>query len=69
MYREEWWALRGTGDEDEDKPLVFEDEPKESGGGGCAVEDIMTALEGCIMTDLLPLSSSLERTVSGKVGL
>ncbi|XP_063854225.1 gamma-aminobutyric acid type B receptor subunit 2-like isoform X1 [Scylla paramamosain] len=67
MYREEWWALRGTGEEDEDaKPIVFEDEPRESGGGGCAVEDIMTALEGCIMTDLLPLSSSLERTVSGK---
>ncbi|KAK8747898.1 hypothetical protein OTU49_016218, partial [Cherax quadricarinatus] len=67
MYREEWWTLRGNGEDlEDDGTLDFEDEPKESGGGGCAVEDIMTALEGCIMTDLLPLTTSLEKTVSGK---
>lgn len=67
MYREKWWDLRGNGDGDEDDSLDFEDEPPESGGSGCSVEDIMTALEGCIMTDLLPLATSLTKTVSGKV--
>nr|XP_027225527.1 LOW QUALITY PROTEIN: gamma-aminobutyric acid type B receptor subunit 2-like [Penaeus vannamei] len=67
MYREKWWDLRGNGDGDEDESLDFEDEPPESGGSGCSVEDIMTALEGCIMTDLLPLATrSLTKTVSGK---
>ncbi|XP_047485840.1 gamma-aminobutyric acid type B receptor subunit 2-like [Penaeus chinensis] len=66
MYREKWWDLRGNGDGDEDDSLDFEDEPPESGGSGCSVEDIMTALEGCIMTDLLPLATSRTKTVSGK---
>ncbi|XP_066944168.1 uncharacterized protein GABA-B-R2 isoform X2 [Macrobrachium rosenbergii] len=67
MYREEWWTLRGNGDDDDDEGVIdMKDEPEESGGGGCAVEDIMVALEGCIMTDLLPLATSQTKTVSGK---
>ncbi|KAK4287102.1 hypothetical protein Pmani_039818, partial [Petrolisthes manimaculis] len=65
MYRESWWDLPGN-EEETVAEVDFEDEPQESGGGGCAVEDIMTALEGCIMTDLLPLATSLTRTVSGR---
>ncbi|XP_068205833.1 gamma-aminobutyric acid type B receptor subunit 2 isoform X7 [Palaemon carinicauda] len=66
MYREEWWTLRGNSDDDDDSIIDLKDEPEESGGGGCAVEDIMAALEGCIMTDLLPLSTAQVKTVSGK---
>ncbi|KAE8743433.1 hypothetical protein FOCC_FOCC010969 [Frankliniella occidentalis] len=33
----------------------------------CAQEDLRTSLEGCILTDLLPLSTSGEITVSGIV--
>lgn len=34
---------------------------------GCSVEEIMTALEATIMTDLLPLSTSGDITISGIV--
>ncbi|KAI5700955.1 hypothetical protein M8J75_004586 [Diaphorina citri] len=31
----------------------------------CPIEELVTALDGCILTDLLPLSTSGEITVSG----
>ena len=66
MYREYWWDKEGNGDDEEGEP---QDEPHESGGTGCAVEEIMTALEGCIMTDLLPLASHSNWTASGRVSI
>jgi hypothetical protein len=34
---------------------------------GCTSEELLEALDGCILTDLLPLSTSGEITVSGIV--
>ncbi|XP_047740705.1 uncharacterized protein LOC108679805 [Hyalella azteca] len=73
MYREEWWAL----DEEVHGPQERETHETTVNPGGhqslpndtegkCAVEEIMAALEGCIMTDLLPISSHDRPTVSGK---
>ena len=75
MYRTEWWARRGSGGSEGaeaslEEPLLDEDgleDEDKAGGGGCSVEEIMTALEGCIMTDLLPLAQSTNPTISGKV--
>ncbi|CAL4079396.1 unnamed protein product [Meganyctiphanes norvegica] len=65
MFRAEWWTLQGNGDDSEDDPSL-EDEPEVAGGTGCAVEEIMIALEGCIETDMLPLAAGNLKTVSGK---
>lgn len=63
MYRDQWWRL--TGDQDEEAPADVD--PFGPGEGKCRVEDIMTALEGCVMTDLLPLATNNGLTISGKV--
>ena len=66
MYRNEWWTLTGT--EDDENP-EYDEMPFGPGEGKCMVEEIMIALEGCVMTDLLPLATSGNATVSGKVGI
>lgn len=33
----------------------------------CTLEELTNALEGCILTDLLPLSTNGEITISGNV--
>ena len=35
----------------------------------CSEEELVGALEGCIMTDLLPTAADHRVTISGKVGL
>ena len=75
MYREDWWALDNSDDILPNFPGPTSTEGPNSTtspfntveDGGCAVEEIMTALEGCIMTDLLPLASHDRKTVSGRV--
>lgn len=38
-------------------------------GGGCAPSELAEALQGAILTDLLPLSTSQQITVAGIVSL
>lgn len=72
MYRRNWWSLKGNADIDstvygEDEEDVFEQNGEPFNPNECMVENMMTALEGCIMLDLLPLATNEGPTVSGKV--
>lgn len=68
MYHDKWWSLEGSDSSETDTTeSPVDGAPPDGSGGGCAVEDIMIALEGCIMTDLLPLASHDKITISGKV--
>lgn len=53
MYRERWW----------DEPVMNGDNTS------CSTQELVEAMEGHIATDVLPLSSSENITVSGLVSI
>jgi len=58
VFREKWW-------EEEPQLDLFEEVTVRP--GECSLEQMKEALEGVILTDLLPLSTSGDITVSGIV--
>ncbi|KAG8222159.1 hypothetical protein J437_LFUL000740 [Ladona fulva] len=70
-YSQNWWEVHEMWQVVDEKPPKTlgpddeEEEEEEEDFSNCSPDQLSEALEGCILTDLLPLSTNGEITVSG----